>query len=145
MDGALRADQTFNLIMVQGQEFPVSQLEVVKETVRERIEAVFLRLTEQKVKLRDTKAEYVRMNAQIKSQCTGVDAKYLQLGSLGHGVADAQMALNAHGSGFQLLVIDGIFGHKTREATVAFQRVNGLKPDGVIGPDTRAKLGLRAV
>ena len=32
--------------------------------------------------------------------------------------------------------IDGIFGNATREATVAFQRENGLDPDGIVGPLT---------
>lgn len=35
---------------------------------------------------------------------------------------------------------DGIFGVKTREAVVAFQRNNGLDPDGLVGEKTRAKL-----
>jgi peptidoglycan hydrolase-like protein with peptidoglycan-binding domain len=146
MDQALRADEEFNLIMVQGQEFPVSQIDAVKQTVRDRIEAVFTRLTAQKVKARDTAWEYKRMNAQIKLQCSGSPAKYLQRGSVGHGVAEAQLALNAHVlAGLPLLAIDGIFGPKTDRATVDFQRRNGLKPDGIIGPKTREKLGLAAL
>jgi peptidoglycan hydrolase-like protein with peptidoglycan-binding domain len=146
MDQALRADKEFNLIMVQGQEFPISQIDAVKQTLRDRIEAVFFRLTAQKVKARDTAWEYKRMNGQIKLQCSGSTAKYLQRGSVGHGVAEAQLVLNAHVlAGFPLLAIDGIFGPKTHRATVDFQRRNGLKPDGIIGPKTREKLGLAAL
>ena len=35
-----------------------------------------------------------------------------------------------------LVVPDGIFGPRTREAVVAFQRSFGLEPDGIIGPQT---------
>src|SRR5579862_8565651 len=146
MDHALRQDETFNLILVQGQEFPVSQVEAVKETLRERIEAVFSKLTEEKVKQRDTTWEYKRMNGQITTQCGGQPAQFLSIGSFGHGVAEAQMALNGYlpvGQG--VLTIDGIFGPQTQRATIAFQRDNGLDPDGIIGPKTREKLGLQAI
>lgn len=35
---------------------------------------------------------------------------------------------------------DGIFGNNTHNAVVAFQRKNGLTPDGVVGPKTWEKL-----
>ena len=37
------------------------------------------------------------------------------------------------------------FRSQTRAVTIAFQKANGLDPDGVIGPKTREKLGLPAV
>ena len=146
MDSALRKDEEFNLILVQGQEFPVATAGAVKETLRERIEAVFSDLTAKKVKQRDTLFEYKRMNGQIAIQCGGRTAQILRQGSFGHGVAEAQIALNAHlPAGQDPLTIDGIFGPKTRAVTIAFQKSNGLDPDGVIGPKTREKLGLPAV
>ncbi|WP_413160682.1 peptidoglycan-binding domain-containing protein [Capilliphycus salinus ALCB114379] len=39
------------------------------------------------------------------------------------------------------LYIDGIFGLKTRQAVEAFQRLKGLKVDGVVGKETWRKLG----
>lgn len=36
-----------------------------------------------------------------------------------------------------MLVVDGIFGQKTKMAVIAFQKKNNLKPDGVVGPITR--------
>jgi peptidoglycan hydrolase-like protein with peptidoglycan-binding domain len=38
--------------------------------------------------------------------------------------------------------VDGIYGVKTRDAVEAFQKANGLTPDGVAGPVTLAALGL---
>ena len=35
---------------------------------------------------------------------------------------------------------NGVFGSETRNAIIAFQKVNGLERDGVVGPKTRAKL-----
>jgi peptidoglycan hydrolase-like protein with peptidoglycan-binding domain len=35
---------------------------------------------------------------------------------------------------------DGIFGAATRAAVITFQGQNGLKPDGVVGPATLAKI-----
>lgn len=32
--------------------------------------------------------------------------------------------------------IDGIFGPRTKNAVMRFQRDNGLKVDGIVGPET---------
>lgn len=42
-------------------------------------------------------------------------------------------------AGFELAA-DGDFGNKTKEALIAFQKANGLDPDGVVGPATAAAL-----
>ena len=55
-------------------------------------------------------------------------------------VAGLQAALAA--KGFYGGVIDGIRGGGTVAAVVAFQRAQGLEPDGVAGPQTRAALGV---
>ncbi len=59
----------------------------------------------------------------------------ISYGSRGPDVADAQQLLNQHGA-TPPLVVDGIFGPKTRQATIAFQKAHGLAPDGIIGPLT---------
>jgi hypothetical protein len=41
--------------------------------------------------------------------------------------------------------VDGYFGPQTRSAVIGFQRDNGLVPDGLVGPLTRAALGLAQV
>ncbi len=55
-----------------------------------------------------------------------------KMGSRGEVVRQIQKALN--------LYPDGIFGKLTHEAILAFQRENGLKVDGIVGPATLAKL-----
>lgn len=44
--------------------------------------------------------------------------------------------------GFSPGSIDGIFGPRTEQAVLAFQRSRGLAATGVVGPDTRRALGL---
>ncbi len=38
--------------------------------------------------------------------------------------------------------VDGIYGKKTKDAIIKFQKKNGLNPDGVVGKATLAKLGI---
>lgn len=38
------------------------------------------------------------------------------------------------------VAVDGIFGPQTKTAVMAFQRANGLTPDGIVGPLTLAKM-----
>lgn len=61
----------------------------------------------------------------------------VRLGDSGKGVEQIQTALTAHG--FKV-VVDGKFGPATDQAVRAFQKKNGLKQDGIVGPITWAKL-----
>jgi hypothetical protein len=61
----------------------------------------------------------------------------LQLGDRGNAVRRLQRRLTAHG---WPVVIDGIFGRQTHRTVVAFQRANGLRPDGIVGPITHRAL-----
>jgi len=63
--------------------------------------------------------------------------KNIKKGSRGNDVRWLQYELNKRG---YHLVCDGIFGQKSDEMTRAFQADNGLVPDGIVGPLTRAKL-----
>lgn len=56
----------------------------------------------------------------------------LRKGSKGNEVKALQGALH--------LYVDGIFGKLTEEAVKEFQRANGLKPDGIVGEQTWAKI-----
>lgn len=59
-------------------------------------------------------------------------------GATGNDVRELQRALKE--KGFDPQGTDGRFGPNTRKAVVAFQRANGLEPDGVVGKNTLAAL-----
>jgi hypothetical protein len=63
----------------------------------------------------------------------------LTLGDRGPEVVALQQRLNEREAN---LLVDGIFGSGTRAAVIAFQARSGLRPDGVVGPRTKAALGL---
>ncbi len=58
----------------------------------------------------------------------------LALGSRGPNVKLIQSLLNR--IGYNAGPVDGIFGPRTQQAVIAFQRDNGLTPDGIVGPAT---------
>lgn len=64
--------------------------------------------------------------------------KTLRYGSQGPFVQYLQLALMR--AGFAPGAIDGIFGTRTLDALVKFQRAYGLVDDGIAGPDTWAAL-----
>lgn len=57
----------------------------------------------------------------------------LRIGSKGEEVFLLQKILK---EGYLPGPLDGVFGPKTREAVIAFQKVNNLKRDGIVGPQT---------
>ena len=61
-------------------------------------------------------------------------ARTLKYGSIGEDVKVLQILLG--------LDADGIFGSNTRLAVIAYQKANGLDPDGIAGPLTLGKMGL---
>ncbi|MDR3207575.1 MAG: peptidoglycan-binding protein [Oscillospiraceae bacterium] len=64
---------------------------------------------------------------------------YISSGSVGDYVRLIQRALNtlsAQFSSIPAVTVDGVFGPGTRSAVVAFQRLVGLLPDGVVGEQT---------
>ncbi len=61
----------------------------------------------------------------------------------GAPVAQAQQLLKA--KGYYDGIVDGVFGIKTRDAIVAFQRANGLTIDGKVGEKTWQKLQAPAI
>lgn len=64
----------------------------------------------------------------------------LSYGSRGTSVQQAQQLLR--NAGFDPGPIDGIFGSKTQQAVIAFQKSKHLVPDGVIGVATWTALGV---
>ena len=61
-------------------------------------------------------------------------------GDRGADVTRIQQRLRQYG--YMSAPADGIFGQATYEAVVWFQRKNGLRADGVVGPATAAALGI---
>lgn len=66
----------------------------------------------------------------------------LQRGSRGPEVVTLQRELNRQLFPTPNLTPDGVFGGMTDRAVRAFQRNSGLKDDGIVGPRTRAALGM---
>ncbi len=60
---------------------------------------------------------------------------FIKEGSTGEDVKDLQKVLNATVAEPKLLV-DGVFGAKTKQAVIAYQKKNSLSADGIIGPIT---------
>jgi peptidoglycan hydrolase-like protein with peptidoglycan-binding domain len=62
----------------------------------------------------------------------------LKRGSTGNPVRRAQSRMTA--GGFETGGVDGIFGANTESGVKAFQQHQGLAADGIIGPNTWAKI-----
>jgi hypothetical protein len=70
----------------------------------------------------------------------GLPMHLLAVGSRGPEVETLQAALNFYLPRPPKLVVDGIFGPKTRARVVEFQGRQGLAADGIVGPKTEAVL-----
>ncbi|MGI6485837.1 MAG: spore cortex-lytic enzyme [Tepidanaerobacteraceae bacterium] len=62
-------------------------------------------------------------------------------GTYGSDVSQLQQKLNQ--LGFWAGQVDGIFGKRTQNAVLSFQRAKGLKVDGIVGPATFSALNIR--
>lgn len=72
----------------------------------------------------------------------------LQSGSRGQKVSQLQYMLNVMAEyvpSIPSVAVDGIFGPRTQEAVIAFQRFAGLPEDGLVGPQTWNALYNRAI
>lgn len=61
-------------------------------------------------------------------------------GAAGNPVREAQCLLQVWGFSVGPMGVDGVFGPLTTRATKAFQTSRGLAADGIIGPNTWARL-----
>jgi hypothetical protein len=66
--------------------------------------------------------------------------RLIRQGSKGADVRAIQDVLNFHIRRLTPLEVDGDFGPLTHARVVEFQKSNQLKPDGIVGPNTMAKL-----
>ena len=82
------------------------------------------------------------ISLMVFGQAIGVfaDTYYglLKYGSRGTGVVKVQQVLNS--KGYSAGSADGIYGIKTENAVVKFQKANGLRIDGIAGRQTQSKL-----
>ncbi len=69
-------------------------------------------------------------------------AETIYWGSRGQSVREVQTRLINWG--YMQGTADGVFGQLTYDGVVKFQRKHGLKPDGVVGPNTYKALGMPA-
>jgi peptidoglycan hydrolase-like protein with peptidoglycan-binding domain len=67
--------------------------------------------------------------------------RLLKVGMQGEDVKAWQQQLVRDGHG---ITADGIYGAKTKDATVAWQLARGLSADGIVGPNTLAAVGQKA-
>ena len=66
----------------------------------------------------------------------------VSLGARGPVVGQLQRALNAKKARLdRALVVDSVFGPKTKAAVIRFQRRQKISADGIVGPITWARLG----
>ena len=83
-------------------------------------------VTKKPVEETTNQSKPINNTAVLKEGCKGDDVTQLQK--------------NLLALGFDPKGVDGTFGHHTKEAVIAFQKKNGLKPDGIVGPNTRKKM-----
>jgi len=70
----------------------------------------------------------------------------LQRGTYGNDIKNLQLILNklnVRDQEGRELLIDGIFGPRTKSSVIIFQKLENLKSDGVVGTETVARLGQR--
>lgn len=97
-------------------------------------------MQESKRKLAFSLALLFMVNIAIISFAQSAEAAVYKQGASGDAVRTIQQKLTNWG--YLNDKIDGIYGSKTTEAVKAFQRKNGLTPDGITGPATLKALGM---
>ncbi len=80
----------------------------------------------------------IRPSTTTSTTSTTVETGSLRRGDTGPEVAELQRRLRS--LGYWLGSVDGSYGYTTEQAVTAFQKVEGLSPDGVAGPATRDAL-----
>ena len=80
------------------------------------------------------------MNAPIRGIATSYPGTPVRRGSTGPSVVIIQTSLNRIAQNYPAIpkipAVDGVFGSRTEASVIAFQRIFGLTPDGIVGPGT---------
>lgn len=77
---------------------------------------------------------------QMRGGQESVQAASITIGSQGDTVRKIQTKLKNWG--YFDGAVDGIYGNETKQAVIAFQKKNGLTPDGVAGTQTLEAMGI---
>ena len=79
-------------------------------------------------------------NAPVRDYVSSYPGTPLRRGSVGPNVVIVQTELNRVSQNYpaipKVAAVDGIFGARTENALMAFQRIFDLNPDGIVGPAT---------
>ena len=79
-------------------------------------------------------------NAPVRDYVSSYPGTPLRRGSVGPNVVIVQTELNRISQNYpaipKIAAVDGIFGARTENALMAFQRIFDLNPDGIVGPAT---------
>ncbi len=79
-------------------------------------------------------------DAPIRGITSSYPGTPLRVGSSGPSVVVLQASLNRISQNYpaipKIATVDGIFGSRTENSVIAFQRIFGLTPDGIVGPGT---------
>jgi len=142
-EAELRADRVFADQLVRPTIWhPRSRFSAVQGEIAARIGAVFQSVTADAARRRDTATEYARVERQVRIRCGRILDHVLRRGEYGQGIDILQAALNGEPSALPRLTVDGIYGPRTEERVREFQERNGLRVDGVAGPETQGALGI---
>ncbi len=87
---------------------------------------------------------YGNVETVVNAPIRGITASYpgtpLRRGSSGPSVVVIQTSLNRIAQSYpaipKITAVDGIFGSRTEASVIAFQRIFGLTPDGIVGKST---------
>jgi hypothetical protein len=144
MDRELRADMEFQDILAAPSEWrPIGRFADTQTAIQEIVFDVFERLTSAAAALTDSRREYRQVERQVRIRCGHSVSRILKQGMYGQGIDIVQLALNNEPTLLPLLKVDGIFGARTEARVREFQTQKGLiPPDGIVGPQTRLKLGM---
>ena len=83
-----------------------------------------------------TEAEGPETVEPVAAEPTGPYDRFITLWARGEDVLAVQEGLTA--LGYKYGKADGVYGPRTKAAVTRLQRANGLKQDGIVGPDVRA-------
>ena len=79
-------------------------------------------------------------NAPVRGYTSSYPGTPIRRGSTGPNVVVIQASINRIAQNYPAIpkipVVDGIFGSRTEASVIAFQKIFGLTPDGIVGPAT---------